>query len=207
VPPADDVERRSARGRHMVGVVARLVPEKGVDVFIRAAALMWHGLPGVSFVIVGDGPEAAALERLAERLGIRERIGFLGARAEAQTIIRRLDIICVPSRTARIPLVVLEAMALGIPIVASDVGGIPELVTHRRHALLVPPGDPFALASAVRTLIGRPTLARRLADSAFQRSQTELSPAHLAQRMVDIYRMAREGGTPQPVPVAAAVIA
>lgn len=157
-----------SRWRHpVVSVVARLQPEKGVGVFLRAAARLRDRLPGVRFVVVGDGPLRGDLERLAGRLGLPVR--FLGFRADAPALMAEFDILVVPSFTEGTPLVVLEAAAAGVPVVASAVGGIPDQVRNGVDGLLVPPGNHLALADACTRLLSDRSLAARLARSLRER--------------------------------------
>ncbi|MFN2582566.1 MAG: glycosyltransferase [Candidatus Dormibacteria bacterium] len=192
---------RSALSRHlpcrnMVGVVARLLPEKGVDVFLRAAARLTQVRPRMCFVVVGDGPERGALQELADELGIRSTVGFLGPRAEAVSTIQRLDVLCVPSRSEGTPLVVLEAMAAGTPIVASNVGGIPEQVKHQHEALLVPPEDDEALAEQIRRVLEHRLLRLRLTRRARRRVRREFSAARMVNALEHVY--AECLGSPPP---------
>jgi glycosyltransferase involved in cell wall biosynthesis len=121
VPVAD--RRLAARSGALTGVVGRLVPEKGVDVFLSAAALVLAVVPPARFLVVGDGPMRADLEQRAAVLGIEEAVTFTGFRDDAPQVIAGLDVLVVPSRSDGSPLVVCEAMAAGIPVIASRVGG------------------------------------------------------------------------------------
>jgi glycosyltransferase involved in cell wall biosynthesis len=210
VPPVALSKRRDRSGGAVVGVVARLLPEKGVDVFLRAAAQIAGALPQTRFVVVGDGPERSRLLELTDSLGLRSRVRFLGARDEAASVIRKLDVLCVPSRSEGTPLVVLEAMAAGTPIVATAAGGIPEQVCHAREALLVAPEDDVALAAAVRRLLERPRLAQRLAAAARRRVTSEFAPERMVAMVEDVYRDCLPSKQPMPrtrVPLPAAATA
>ncbi|MDQ6670274.1 MAG: glycosyltransferase [Chloroflexota bacterium] len=156
-------------GRPLVGVVARLQRDKGVRYLVEAAVSVASELPQAAFVIVGDGPERAELERFAARLGVADRCFFVGFRADARKIISHFAVLAVPSLSEGTPLVVLEAMAEGVPIVASAVGGIPEQVRHEREALLVPPANAPALAAALRQLLLNPGRARLLGQNGRRR--------------------------------------
>ena len=189
--PQRTLQRRFRR-RQLVGVIARLVPEKGVDVFVRAAAKVAAAVPQTCFVVVGDGPERRALQHLATDLGIRERIGFVGAREESMSVLQRLDLLCVPSRSEGTPLVVLEAMAAGTPIVAAAAGGIPEQVRDRREALLVTPDDPDALAAATVRLLEHRLLALALALAARRRVTRTFAHDRMVSSLEDVYRSSME---------------
>jgi glycosyltransferase involved in cell wall biosynthesis len=157
LPPfgRDDVHRLLPRDpvRPLVGVVARLTPEKGVDVFLEAAALVAPQNPGARFLIVGDGPERQRLEMRVDRFGITDRIHFLGAVPDARPVIASLDVLAVPSRSEGSPLVVLEAAALGTAVVASCTGDIPRQLAGR--GILVPPGSAPVLAAGILLALNR----------------------------------------------------
>jgi glycosyltransferase involved in cell wall biosynthesis len=170
-----------------VGVVGRLVPEKGVDVFLQAAALVLAVVPQARFLVVGDGPVRADLERQAAGLGIADRVTFTGFRADAPQVIAGLDLLAVPSRSDGSPLVVCEAMAAGVPVVASRVGGLPDLVADGRTGLLVGPGRSEELARALVSLLLDPTAADELGTRSREVAATR-THAHLVDRMEGIYR-------------------
>ena len=171
----------------LVGVVARLQPEKGIAKFLKAAARISSSCPEARFLVVGDGPLREELLRLADRLGLRERVRFLGHRADARDLIGLLDVLAVPSLTEGTPLTVLEAMAVGVPIVASAVGGVPDQVRHGKEGLLVPPEDPVALGDALLELLQDPGLARRLGEAGRRRSDSEFAHATMVQRIETDY--------------------
>lgn len=175
-------------GEHsLVGVVARLQPEKGVGVFLEAAVHIQRVRPDCRFVIVGDGPLRERLERRAHELDLCDRTQFLGFREDATAIMSLLDVLVVPSLSEGTPLVVLEAMMAGIPIVASCVGGIPQQIRHCHEGLLVPSRDPHALAQACLALLNAPGLAQRLALEAQQRSIQEFDHGTMVDRIEGVY--------------------
>jgi len=165
------------REEPLVGVVAQLKPEKGLRTFLEAAAQASQLLPDVRFVVVGDGPLRGQLEALAQRAGVDRRVRFLGFRSDARALVELLDVLVVPSLSEGTPLVVLEAMAAGIPVVASAVGGIPDQIRHEKEGLLVPPGDSAALADALIGLLRDPARARDLGEAGHQRWATEFNHA------------------------------
>ncbi len=175
-------------GGPVVGVVARLQPEKGVKSFLEAAARVAEGLPEARFVVVGDGPLRQEMLVLAENLGIRGRVMFLGFRPDAQALIELMDVVAVPSVSEGTPLVVLEAMAAGVPVVASRVGGIPSQIRSGGEGLLVPPGDPRALGDALLGLLRDPELARRMGEAGRLRAGTEFSHENMVRRVEGLYR-------------------
>jgi glycosyltransferase involved in cell wall biosynthesis len=185
------------RGGPLIGAVCRLQPEKGVDVFLRAAAVAAQELPEARFAVIGDGPLRRSLTRLARELGLRERVRFLGHRPDARSLMARLDVLAVSSITDGSPLVILEAMTAGTPIVASACGGIPDQVRDGVDGLLVPPGAPGALAAALVRVARDGGLAARLAASGRHRARTEFSFAAMLARVEAAYASAlaaREAG-------------
>lgn len=147
-----------------IGVVARLQDaHKGQSVLLQAAPRILAVVPGATFVLVGDGPDRAALENLAARTGLIGRVRFAGTRMDLGDVLAALDLLVIPSlRFESVPKILLEGMATGRPIVASRVGDIPELLEDGRTGRLVPPGDPVALADTVLACLTDPSAAARL---------------------------------------------
>ncbi len=174
----------------LVGRVARLQPEKGMEVFLQAAARVAPLFPEANFLVVGDGPLREELAALSERLGLGRRVHFLGYRSDARAIIGMLDVLVVSSHSDGAPLVVLEAMEAGVPVVASAVGGIPDQIRDEREGLLVPPGDPVALGDALLCLLRDPVYARRLGEAGRLRAVSELGYPTLLRRVEAVYRAA-----------------
>jgi glycosyltransferase involved in cell wall biosynthesis len=173
----DPFQRRFAPGDLIIGLVARLVPEKGVACFLLAAAEVLRELPRVRFVVIGDGPLREQLVASAAALGISARVRFLGARVDGPQLIAELDLLAVPSLNEGTPLVTLEALSAGVPVVASSVGGIPEQVRGFERVALVPPSDVGALA---RALIDMARIARRRTASTSRGREIVLLPGHEA---------------------------
>lgn len=148
-----DVPRTTALGP-IVTTVANLRPGKGHDVLLRAAARVLRQRPDVTFQFVGDGSLRSQLEQEAEDLAISAAVRFLGHRTDVPALLRGSTAFAFPSFMEAFPNGVMEAMAAEIPVVASGVGGIPELVEHGRNGLLVPPGDEAALADALLSVLG-----------------------------------------------------
>ncbi len=152
----------------LIGVVARLSAEKGHRYALQSLARVRDKVEGVRLLIVGDGAERDNLQRLAEELGVSSLTCFTGERSDARQIIGALDLLVLPSLTEGIPNVVLEAFAYRVPVVATAVGGVPELVKHGETGWLVPPRDPSALAQAIVEALSNPEEARRRADNAYK---------------------------------------
>jgi len=174
----------------LVGVVARLKPEKGVANFLKAAARVSPLFPEAHFVIAGDGPLRQELADLAEDLGLKSRVHFLGFRSDASALMESMDVLVVPSLTEGSPLVILEAMAAGLPVVASAVGGIPDQIRHDKEGLLVPPDDTGALGEALLDLLRDHAHARRLGEAGRRRATSEFGHPTMVRRIEDVYRAA-----------------
>ncbi len=152
VDPALRVELRLPRDSIVLGTVGRLVPIKDHATLLRAMALARETAPGLHLVVVGDGRERRALEDLAAALGIAQEVRFLGWRHDLAHIYSGLDIVTLSSRNEGTPVALIEAMAAGRPVVATDVGGVSDLVSHGKNGLVVGPGDPRQLADAILEL-------------------------------------------------------
>ncbi len=154
----------SVSSKVAVGAVARLSPEKGLDVLLRAAARLIGKGMDVRVVLAGDGPERMRLEKLAKRLQIDGRVSFLGevAHDRVPDVLGGLDIFAMPSREEGFGVAALEAAAMELPVVASNVHGIPDVVEDGRTGILVPPGDEAALVDALEALATDPLLRERL---------------------------------------------
>jgi glycosyltransferase involved in cell wall biosynthesis len=159
--------REAAHARRLV-TVGRLVPRKGHAVAIEALAEVVRARPDAELVIVGEGPERAALERLAGACGLSRHVSFAGIVWPTREVLRGADLFLFPSLDEPQGLALLEAAAIGVPIVASRTGGIPEMVDES-SAVLVPPGDAEALASAVVRLLADPARRTGLAAEAARR--------------------------------------
>ena len=173
---------------------ARLDPQKGLDVLLRAA----RSVDGARFLIAGVGGERADLEREADELGVRERILFLGHRADVPALLAASDAFVLPSLFEGTPLSLLEAMAAGKPVVASAIPGTDELVVNDETGLLVPVRDADALAQALRRIVADPDLRARLGAAARRRAETAHSAGSSTQRVVDVYHalLAKRGARP-----------
>ncbi len=147
--PADFTTLRKP-GTALIGVVARLSHEKGVDLAIAALALLRSRDQDAALAIAGDGPEEAALRRQAEAAGLTDRVHFLGRVADVGSLYRTLDCVMIPSRDGAegLPNVLLEAMSASLPVVATRVAAVPEVLVDEAAGLVVPPGDAPALAAA-----------------------------------------------------------
>jgi glycosyltransferase involved in cell wall biosynthesis len=174
--PDDDVEPESFPSRPVVGCAARFEDQKRLDLLLRAVAT----LPAVHVVLVGDGSERPALEALATSLGMRDRVSITGWQPDARPYIAGFDVFVLPSRDEAFPLTVVEAMLSSTPVVATDVGSVREAVIDGETGLLVPSGDPAALAAAIGRLLDEPGLGARLATNAHALATEEFTATSMA---------------------------
>ncbi|HKM39949.1 MAG TPA: glycosyltransferase family 4 protein [bacterium] len=179
--------------RPLIGMVARLVPEKEPQVFIKAAALIKKYYPEAMFILVGTGPLERELAELVSALGLGADCRLLGFRRDIGAITAALDVAVLTSRQEGQGLVLLEAMAAGKPIVATKVGGIIEMVHHERTGLLVPPGDTEALAEAVRRLLDNKNFADAMSRRGQEMVKREFSAVAMAQYTAALYRELLKG--------------
>lgn len=168
----------------VVGAVGRLDPQKGFDTLIEALAR----IEGVTVVIVGDGPERASLESRARELGVHDRLVITGWRDDARSLLAGFDVFALPSRYEGFPLVVLEAMQAGVPVVATDVGSVSEAVADGETGLLVTPGDAAELVRALTRLLGDEPLRLRLAESGRALALDHFEANTMAKEYERIYR-------------------
>jgi glycosyltransferase involved in cell wall biosynthesis len=174
-------------GEVLVGAVARLYPEKGNDHLVRAVGLLRARGMSVHCALAGQGPEEDRLRALIAQMGVEDSVHLLGHRVDVAGVIRDLDVAVLPSISEGSPLALMEYMACSAAIVASDVGGVGELVHDGVHALLVPPADPEALAGAIQRLIEQPELARRLGAAAGERQRASYDVNAVVRRLEELY--------------------
>jgi glycosyltransferase involved in cell wall biosynthesis len=158
VPDAATSARPRLAPGPTIGSVGRLSPEKGQDVFVRAL----RDLPDVTGVLIGDGPSRGALEALADRIGVAQRLIVTGWQEDPRPWLAALDVFVLPSRLEGLPLAAIEAMLASRAVVASDVGGLPEVVVDGQTGFLVPPGDAAALVATLRSLLADPSRAQKM---------------------------------------------
>ena len=167
--------------------VGRLVHNKGPAVFLHAAKLALEQEPGMRFVLAGSGPLEGRLKSLARKLRIEGSVDFLGLRADIPDLLRSSTVLVRPSNLEGMPLTVLEAMASGIPVVATDVGGTPELVEDGVTGYLVKPGDPRAIAMAVLKIAGDPERAVSMGRVARQRMEQRPTQEMIVEMNEQVY--------------------
>jgi glycosyltransferase involved in cell wall biosynthesis len=183
VPVPGGLREELAGDRPLVLTPARLDLQKGHDTLLAAVA----EVPEAVFVLAGEGPERARLEALAERLGVGDRVRFLGRRSDVPELLAVCDVFVLPSLYEGSSLAVLEAMAAGRPVVSSAIPGTDELIVDGRDGLLVAPGDAPALAAALRRLLADAGLRATLADAGRRRVEAEFTRERMAERVTGVY--------------------
>jgi glycosyltransferase involved in cell wall biosynthesis len=174
--------------RPLVGMVARLVPEKAPQDFVQAAALIKKKRPDTIFVLVGTGPLQTELAEQIQTLGLMPEFRLLGYRRDVAALTAALDVAVLTSRWEGQGLVLLEAMAAGKPVVATAVGGITEVVKPERTGLLVPAGDPVAIAQAVVRLLNNVKQAQMMGLAGQELVRQEFSREAMARQTAELYR-------------------
>lgn len=182
-------------GAPVVGTVAVLRAQKRLDLWLAAAQRVLAERPEVRFVVVGDGPLRSELEAEAARLGIASSVRFVGLQEDVRPFLALFDLYLISSEFEGLPLALLESMAAGVAVVATSVGGIPEVIGTEREGVLMPFGDPEALAHAVLALLADPERRERLAAAGRERVVQEFSVARMAREIEAIYReVVADGG-------------
>jgi len=175
----------------LVGMIGRVDRLKGYECFLEAAAdVLKRNTQPVHFLAVGGAPQAGYLAELMHRreaLGIREKISFLGRREDIPQILAALDIFVLSSRVECLPLALLEAMAAGLPVVATRVGGIPEVIIDGENGLLLPPDEPIQLAEALLQLIEHPERRCQLAGNGLRTVSERFSLEGMMRALDQVY--------------------
>ncbi|HEY2783634.1 MAG TPA: glycosyltransferase family 4 protein [Fimbriiglobus sp.] len=178
---------------HVVLAAGRLSPEKGFDTLVTAAAPVIKDWPRVGFVLFGEGPQRAILDRRIRQLGLGNRFVMPGFVPELDAVLPAADLVVLPSFSEGLPNVALEAAAAGVPVVASAVGGVPEVVADGETGLLVPPGDADILAGQIVRLLTDHDRRVQLGRAARVRMQNEFTFAAQARQYVDLFDSVRQG--------------
>jgi glycosyltransferase involved in cell wall biosynthesis len=167
--------------------VSVLRPQKALDILVRAAQLVHGALPEARILIVGDGPERDALTALVQELGLAGVVVFAGVRTDVGDLLAASDIVASSSAFEGSPLALMESLGAGKPVVATRVGGVPEIVRDGLEGLLVPPGDPTALADALLTLLRDSGLRDRMGAAGRERQRTEFDIGVMVNRLEALY--------------------
>jgi glycosyltransferase involved in cell wall biosynthesis len=171
----------------VIGVVGNLRAQKAHHVLVRAAALLVRQWPGIQVLVVGDGSERARVEGLVRELALEPTMRFLGYRDDVPDVLAAMDIAVCCSDFEGSPLAILEYMEAALPVVATAVGGIPDLIDQGVHGLLVPAGNSNALAGALDELLRDPQRARAMGRRGQERRRAEFNFETMISRLEDLY--------------------
>jgi glycosyltransferase involved in cell wall biosynthesis len=177
----------------VAGMACRLVEQKGVQYGIRAFAQVSAQYASARLIIAGDGPLRAPLEAEARAAGVADRVRFLGWRDDVPRLLAALDVLLLPSLWEGFGLVLLEAMGQHLPVIASRVSAVPEIVTDGETGLLVPVRDADALADALALLLGDYDLRRHMGLLAEDRLETHFSAERMVSQTVELYNDLLQG--------------
>ena len=170
----------------LISLIGRLVWQKGINVFLEAACALSKKRTDIHFLIVGDGPLRGDLEQQAQDYGLSQICSFAGFQKDIPAILKVTDIVALPSFVEGLPMIILEAMASKVPVVASAVGGIPEMIQEGKNGFLVPPKDSESLAEKLLVLINDKDLRKTMGEAArkdVEESFTETEMIHRIQQM------------------------
>jgi glycosyltransferase involved in cell wall biosynthesis len=171
----------------IIGIVARLIEQKGHSTLLKAMSQILPQFPNTKLVIIGDGILRQSLEEYSEKLGINSQVNFLGYHQNAAEMMGGFDIFIHPSRWEGFGLVFLEAMAAKLPIIATNVSAIPEIVEQEKTGLLVPKDDDIALANAICQLLSNPDLAKNMGENGRKRLEKYFTVDVMAQKTANLY--------------------
>lgn len=188
--PAGEVRARweVGAGAALVVTVARLHPQKGLDVLLAAADRLHRERFDLRWLLIGEGPLEAELRARIARLHLAGVVSLAGGRPSAADELAAADVVVIPSRWESGPLVALEALQLGRPLVSTPVGAVPRLVVDGVSGRLVPVGDPAALAAAVGAVLGDPSAARALGEAGRRALAARYDEAALVSAVEGLYR-------------------
>ncbi len=181
-------ERNGFRpGTPLVAMVGRLHPVKGHRFFLKAAAEIIKERKDVHFLVVGGGPERDRLQEYTNRLGIADHVTFTGFVSDVSGLMPELNLLIIPSLWEGFGLTALEAMAVGVPVVATSVGGLPEIVDHGTTGLLVPPADEACLIKGIVWMLDHPQEAVEMAAAAKSAVEEKFTASAMARKTLELY--------------------
>ncbi|UYV38732.1 glycosyltransferase [Rhodobacteraceae bacterium D3-12] len=186
VDPARYAPKPRKRGAQLL-FVGRLAAVKGLPVLFDALSQINH--PGLSLAIIGDGPDRAALERQAQQLGLADKVDFMGYRSQAEVaaMLADTDLLTLPSFAEGVPVVLMEAMAGEVPVVTTQIAGIPELVEHGKSGLLVPPGNMKKLAEAIEEILKNHDTSTKMGQAGRAKVIADFNSTDEANRLAQLF--------------------
>jgi glycosyltransferase involved in cell wall biosynthesis len=188
VPPGDPPAlRRHGASEIILGTAGRLVELKGLEYLLNATRILRHEFPALRVEIAGSGPQRARLERAVTQLGLGGHIEFLGWVHNLRSVLVRWNVFVMPSLEEGFPIAALDAMAAGLPVVATAVGGVPELIENGKTGWLVPPRDAEALASRLRLLLRNSELRLSVGAAAHAHVRDHFSAAQMTENFARLY--------------------
>jgi len=171
----------------IIGVIANLYPTKGLEYLIEAAAILIKSYPDLLFLVIGDGNEKSNYQSLILNHQLSNNFFLLGTIDEAYRYLKAFDVFVLPSVKEGFPYTAVEALAAGVPIVATNVGGLPEIITDGINGLLVPPAAPEALARAIKRLLDNPDFTAKLKQNALA-SSARFTLKNMVDKTITIYK-------------------
>ena len=171
----------------IIGTIGRLSPEKAHLDLLEAAKMLKESFANVFVLIVGDGPMRANLEAAIEKLGLNNNVLITGVRNDIPDILAIFDIFVLPSHSEGLPIALLEAMAAKKPIIATNVGSIPNVLSQKKSGILIPPRDVYLLKNAMAELLGNSSKADLFAQNAYTTVEAQYSSKRMTEEYMDIY--------------------
>lgn len=194
VPSGDaSALRRHDNSEIVIGTAGRLVELKGIEYLLRAAAPLGREFPALRVEIAGSGPQREKLEKAVADAGLGEKVKFLGWIDDLKSVLPRWDVFVMPSLEEGFPIAALDAMAAGLPVVATPVGGVPEIIEDGKTGWLVPPRDVEALTSRLRLLLCHPDLRVSAGAAGYARVRDHFNAAQMAESFARLYDEILEG--------------
>jgi len=176
------------RDGFIIGAVGRLSAEKGFGLLLEAIALLKKGGHDIKLVLAGDGSLKSELQQKAVSLGLDNRVLFTGYLANACHYLDYFDVLVISSLSEGLPIILLEAMRAGIPVISTQVGGIPDVIEHGRSGMLVNPGDAAGLAESIKLMAGNPEMRGALGNKAATQFRENYTSDRMAVDYLDIYK-------------------
>lgn len=184
--------KRMCCEKPVIGTIARLSNVKGIDILIRAMSLVLERIPLASLLITGEGPEEASLRKMVQDLSLTRHVRFQGLTHQSHRVLHQLDVFVMPSLKEGLSLSVLEAQACGIPVVASGVGGLLDIVEDGRTGYLFEPKDPESLASAIIETLKNPHQTKTMTELARVRVEDCFSMEKMLKQTLEVYGYSRK---------------